>query len=162
MNGVVAAAHGKVAATIVHLAGDPSLDWAAFAAFAHEQGNPEVAALAETLDSFTQWARQLHTEVIEANGRLDTDPPAEKSGTPDPASTEVAEPEEPQVTAPSAKKSREWCPGAGSYKPNEVDRNHTEDGIYNVCPSCGHQSPTARHGMNWTVRRHKRLARDGT
>lgn len=132
MNGAVAAAHGKVAATIVHLAGDPSLNWAAFAAFAHEQGNPEVAALAESLDSFTQWARQLHTEVIEANGRLDTDP-----------SEPVAEPE-----------TVGWCPASKTVSAVEGDARRI------ACPQCGRDVGVSKSSR--IIATHKLPARPGT
>lgn len=86
MNPVVAAAHGKVAATVVHLLGDPTLDWAEFAEFARSHDQPELAALGDALASFTAWAEaSLSTAAIEAHGRLDTDgtddPGAARDGT---------------------------------------------------------------------------------
>lgn len=143
MHPVVAATHGKVAATVVHLLGDPSMDWAAFAEFCQEHDEPQLEALALALAEFNTWAAaNLTAAAVEVHGRLDTDSAP---------SDEVAKPETPQV--------KEWCPGAGQYKANEVERVYDEGGFYNVCPSCGHRSATARHGMNWTVRRHKRPAR---
>lgn len=55
---------------------------------------------------------------------------------------------------------KEWCPGAGDYRNRVVvlARRYDETtGTHLIaCPVCGHESPTAAHGMNATIRRHKR------
>ncbi len=125
MNPVVAAAHGKVAATVVHLLGDPTLDWAAFAEFAKAKDQPELAALGDALASFNTWAgANLSTAAVEAHGRIDT----EKSTSGSAPSSEGPESASAQV---KAEKSRGWCVAS------QTVATDTPTGGRMACPACG-------------------------